>query len=91
MARRPQDDGALDAPAPAPASAPRPDYPTILVRATGTGTLPHVGPDNRPTRRARFVGRADDGHPAAEQVPDLAYYRRAVRAGSLELLPQEGD
>lgn len=36
----------------------------------------------------RWAGRGTDGAPRPEEVPDLAYYRRAVARGDLAFAPK---
>lgn len=63
--------------------------PMIRVRALGDGTLPHVDESSRGTKRARAVGRDAKGVPCPELVADVAYYRRSIRRGELEIVSLE--
>jgi hypothetical protein len=63
--------------------------PMIRVRAK-SGDLPFVDEMGRVMKRARSVGRDDDGAPLkdGELVPDNAFYRRSIRRDEIEIVPE---
>src|SRR4051812_27347687 len=60
---------------------------TLRVIALGESRLPFVDPEGREVR-GRHAGRDRSGKPAAEEVPENAYYLRAIDHGDLELAPE---
>lgn len=60
--------------------------PLLRVIARGDARIPFLGDGGRP-EIGRWAGRGYDGKPVAEDVPDLAYYRRAIGHGDLEEAP----
>lgn len=61
---------------------------TFRVIARGEARVPYRDAEGRP-ELTRFAGRRHDGTPAAEDVPDSTYYRRAVSRADLAEVPAE--
>lgn len=60
---------------------------TICVIACDDARVPFIDELGR-HHAGRAAGRAADGKPAAETVPDTTYYRRAIGRGDLRLAPE---